>query len=105
MIEVHVRDADELSGVAGVLAKIGQDPGVDVPTRRAYVSVDDGSSRLMEALRALDQEGIAVEDISLRRPTLDEVFLALTGQPPETTTDSPEQPADVRRTDREAEAS
>ena len=46
----------------------------------------------MEALRVLDQEGIAVEDISLRRPTLDEVFLALAGKPAQTT-DSPEQPA------------
>jgi hypothetical protein len=46
----------------------------------------------MEALRALDQEGIAIEDISLRRPTLDEVFLALTGKPAQTT-DSLQQPA------------
>ncbi len=91
MIEVHVHDADDLPAVSGVLAKIGYGPRVDVPTRRAYVSVDNGSSRLMEALRVLDQEGIAVEDISLRRPTLDEVFLALTGKPAQTT-DSPEQP-------------
>jgi ABC-2 type transport system ATP-binding protein len=91
MIEVHVHDADDLPAVSGVLAKLGHDPRVDVPTRRAYVSVDNGSSRLMDALRVLDQEGIAVEDISLRRPTLDEVFLALTGKPAQTT-DSPEQP-------------
>ena len=45
----------------------------------------------MEALRVLDQQGITVEDVSLRRPTLDEVFLALTGKPAHTT-DSPEQP-------------
>jgi ABC-2 type transport system ATP-binding protein len=44
------------------------------------VAVNDGSSRLMDALRALDGHGIAVEDVSLRRPTLDEVFLALTGK-------------------------
>jgi len=91
MIEVHVHDAGDLPAVSGVLAKLGHDPRVDVPTRRAYVPVDNGSSRLMEALRVLDQEGIAVEDISLRRPTLDEVFLALTGKPAQTT-DSPEQP-------------
>jgi ABC-2 type transport system ATP-binding protein len=92
MIEVHVHDADDLPAVSGVLAKLGHDPRVDVPTRRAFVSADNGSARLMEALRVLDQEGIAVEDISLRRPTLDEVFLALTGKPAQTT-DSPEQPA------------
>jgi len=94
MIEVHVRDAGDLPAVCGVLARIGHDPRVNVPARRASVPADDGSARLMEALRALDQEGIAVEDISLRRPTLDEVFLALTGKAPETT-GSPGQPASV----------
>jgi ABC-2 type transport system ATP-binding protein len=92
MIEVHVRDADDLPAVSGVLAKIGHNPRADVPQRRAYVAVDDGSSRLMDTLRVLDQQGITVEDVSLRRPTLDEVFLALTGRPAQTT-DSPKQPA------------
>jgi ABC-2 type transport system ATP-binding protein len=91
MIEVRVRDAARLPAVSGVLARIGHDPRVDVPQRRAFVAVDDGSSGLMDALRVLDAHGIAVEDISLRRPTLDEVFLALTGKPAQTT-DSPEQP-------------
>jgi ABC-2 type transport system ATP-binding protein len=63
-----------------VLAKIGHDPRIDVPQHRAYVAVDDGSSRLLDALRALDSHDITVEDMSLRRPTLDEVFLALTGK-------------------------
>jgi daunorubicin resistance ABC transporter ATP-binding subunit len=94
MIEVHVHDADLLPAVSGVLGTIGHDLRVDVPTRRAFVSADDGSARLMEALRALDQQGLAVEDISLRRPTLDEVFLSLTGKPAQTT-NSPEQPASV----------
>lgn len=80
MIEVHVGDAGQLTAVCEVLAKIGQDTRADVPQQRAYVSVDDGSSRLMDALRALDQRGIVVEDVSLRRPTLDEVFLTLTGK-------------------------
>jgi ABC-2 type transport system ATP-binding protein len=35
----------------------------------------------MEAMRALDHVGAGVEDISLRRPTLDEVFLTFTGKP------------------------
>ena len=78
MIEVHVRAAGDLPAVSGVLATVGHDPQADVPTRRASVAVDDGSSRLMDALRRLDQQWITVEDISLRRPTLDEVFLSLT---------------------------
>jgi ABC-2 type transport system ATP-binding protein len=94
MIEVHVRDADHLPAVSGVLAKIGHDPRVDAPQHRAYVAVHDGSSRLMDALRALDSHGITVEDLSLRRPTLDEVFLSLTGNPAQIT-DSPQQPADA----------
>ena len=92
MIEVRVRDADDLAAVSGVLAMIGHDPRVDAPQHRAYVAVDDGSSRLMDALRALDQQGITVEDVSLRRPTLDEVFLSLTRRPAQII-DSPQQPA------------
>jgi ABC-2 type transport system ATP-binding protein len=78
VIEVHVRDADALSGVAAALSAVGRDPRVDPTTQRAAVAVDDGNRRLMEAVRALDHGGVAVEDISLRRPTLDEVFLTLT---------------------------
>ena len=92
MIEVHVRDVGHLPAVSGVLATIGHDPRVDVAARRAYVAVDGGSRRLMDALRALDAKGITVEDVSLRRPTLDEVFLALTGKPAQTT-GAPEQEA------------
>jgi ABC-2 type transport system ATP-binding protein len=94
VIEVHVRDAADLPAVSDVLAKLGHDPRVDVPTRRAYVPVDDGSGRLMDALRVLDSHGLIVEDVSMRRPTLDEVFLALTGKPAQST-DSPEQHADA----------
>jgi daunorubicin resistance ABC transporter ATP-binding subunit len=94
MIEVHVRDAADLPAVSAVLAGLGHDPRVDAPTRRAYVGVDDGSSRLMDALRILDQQGITVEDVSMRRPTLDEVFLTLTGKPAQTTA-TPKQPADA----------
>jgi ABC-2 type transport system ATP-binding protein len=80
VLEVHVRDADALSGVAAALSAVGRDPRVDPATQRAAVAVDDGNRRLLEAVRALDQGGVAVEDISLRRPTLDEVFLTLTGK-------------------------
>jgi ABC-2 type transport system ATP-binding protein len=80
VLDVHVRDSDALSSVAAVLATLGGDPRVDPATRRASVAVDDGTHRLLEAVRALDHVGVAVEDLSLRRPTLDEVFLTLTGK-------------------------
>ena len=35
----------------------------------------------MEALRAVEEAGVEIEDVALRQPRLDEVFLALTGQP------------------------
>ena len=39
----------------------------------------DGTARLADAIRAISERGIALDDIGLRRPTLDEVFLTLTG--------------------------
>jgi len=84
VIEVHVRDAEALPDVAAVLSAVGRDPRVDRATRRVSVAVDDGTRRLMEAMRALDHGGAGIEDISLRRPTLDEVFLTLTAKPADT---------------------
>jgi len=81
VIEVHVRDAEALPDVAAVLSAVGRDPRVDRARRRVRVAVDDGTRRLMEAMRVLDHGGAGVEDISLRRPTLDEVFLTLTAKP------------------------
>src|SRR5262249_56908126 len=81
VIEVPVRDAGALPAVAAVLSDAGGDPRVDPATRRVRVAVDDGTRRLLEAMRALDHGGAVIEDISLRRPTLDEVFLTLTAKP------------------------
>jgi ABC-2 type transport system ATP-binding protein len=47
--------------------------------RRVAVPVVDGSDRLAEAVRVLAERRLDIDDIGLRRPTLDEVFLALTG--------------------------
>jgi len=51
------------------------------------VPVSGGASRLGDALRRLDAEQIAVDDIGLRRPTLDDVFLSLTGHTAEADAD------------------
>jgi ABC-2 type transport system ATP-binding protein len=56
-------------------------PQVEAATRRVRIAVEAGPDRLRDALRSLEAAGAAVDDISLRPPTLDEVFLALTGQP------------------------
>ena len=64
----------------------GDQPTVDRATRRCSVAAPGGPELLPAVVRALDEAGIAVEDLTLRRPTLDEVFLALTGHTTETTT-------------------
>ncbi|REE95282.1 ATP-binding cassette domain-containing protein [Thermomonospora umbrina] len=62
-----------VAGATG--AEVECDPG----TRRLTAPVTDRVAALTEVARALDDAGIVVEDIALRRPTLDEVFLHLTG--------------------------
>ncbi len=82
------RSREDLARVAATLAALdhGQ-PQVEEATRRVSVAVEAGTERLREALRSLDAAGAAVDDISLRPPTLDEVFLALTGQSLENASD------------------
>ena len=53
---------------------------LDEHTRRITLPAPGGSAALVEAIRALDGAGIRIADIGLRRPTLDDVFLSLTGQ-------------------------
>jgi ABC-2 type transport system ATP-binding protein len=82
VVEVHVRDRDDLGRVADVLGRLdGGEPQIEEATRRVSVGVDVGTAPLQDALRALDAAGVVVDDIALRPPTLDEVFLTLTGQP------------------------
>jgi ABC-2 type transport system ATP-binding protein len=84
VVDVHVRDRDDLPLVAAALGRLGSRAGapqVEAATRRVAVSVDAGAGWLRDAVQALDATGVVVDDIALRPPTLDEVFLALTGQP------------------------
>ncbi len=63
----------------GVLAPIGlQAPVLDGMVVK--VNVTDGPARLLEALRALDQHGLVPSGVTLREPSLDDVFLSLTGE-------------------------
>jgi len=82
VVEVHARHRDHLGAVAEALGgTFGAQPHVDAATRRVTVGADDGGAGLTAALRSVEDAGIEIEDIALRQPTLDEVFLALTGQP------------------------
>ncbi|GAB7045694.1 daunorubicin resistance protein DrrA family ABC transporter ATP-binding protein [Catenuloplanes indicus JCM 9534] len=76
-LEVVIRDADVLAKAAAILG--AADPDVDPDTRRIRVPVTDRVGALIEAARALQDAGITVVDLGVHRPTLDEVFLHLTG--------------------------
>ncbi len=77
-LDVVLHDTADLDRAAAVLARVtGADTETDA--RRVGAPVADRVSALTETARALQEAGVAVEDIALRRPTLDEVFLHLTG--------------------------
>jgi ABC-2 type transport system ATP-binding protein len=79
-LELVVASATDLQIVARVLSEVGSgEPTVDEHTRKVDVLVDGGTKALIEALRRLDAQGVVVQDIALHRPTLDDVFLSLTG--------------------------
>lgn len=79
-IEVHLNDATDIPFVEGVLARHGgSDVTVEAATRHLSVAAGDGSEKLFGVFRELDEAGIAVDDFGMRRPTLDDVFLRLTG--------------------------
>jgi ABC-2 type transport system ATP-binding protein len=81
-IDVVVRSADDLPAAAGVVGRAaGADADVDRDTRRVSAPVRDRVAALTDVVRALDDADIGAEDIAVRRPTLDEVFLRLTGRP------------------------
>jgi ABC-2 type transport system ATP-binding protein len=78
-LDVVVGDPARLSDAAGVLDRITGGTAEVVPDdRRISVAVGDGRVALTAIVRELDRAGVPVDDIALRRPTLDEVFLRLT---------------------------
>jgi ABC-2 type transport system ATP-binding protein len=79
-IEVIVHDRNEITRAVALLARDCEgDCSVDEHTRRITVPAKGGAQTLTQVLRDLDEAGIAIDDIGLRRPTLDDVFLTLTG--------------------------
>jgi ABC-2 type transport system ATP-binding protein len=81
MVELHTADVATMERAAAVLGALGVgEPQTDAATRRCSLAAPGGAKLLPVVVRALDEAGVAVEDIALRRPTLDEVFLALTNR-------------------------
>ena len=77
-IDVHVTEASQVKRAAAVLDDLGE-PVLDEEEQRISLPVTKGSSALADVVRRLDDADIAIVDLALRRPTLDDVFLTLTG--------------------------
>jgi ABC-2 type transport system ATP-binding protein len=79
-IEVTVDHAEQVSEAAAIMAReSGVDPHIEHESRRITMPAIEGARQLIQVVRGLDDANIHVEDIGLRRPTLDDVFLTLTG--------------------------
>ena len=79
-IEVVVHDRDSIEAATGILRRHGiGETALDSHTRKITVPADGGASTLVAIVRDLGEQGIKIDDVALRRPTLDDVFLSLTG--------------------------
>jgi ABC-2 type transport system ATP-binding protein len=83
VVEVVVAEAARIPDAVRVLTDLaGGSPTVDDHVRRVSVTIKDGrpaAGVLIATLRELDAEAVGVHDVAVRRPTLDDVFLTLTG--------------------------
>ena len=77
-LEVHLEEDTDAERAIAALAEMSEErPSLDDHTVRAPVRRRSGV--IAEAVRRLDDADVCIEDIALRRPTLDDVFVALTG--------------------------
>jgi ABC-2 type transport system ATP-binding protein len=94
VLEFTVVDRSQVSRAVNAMATLSDaPPRLDDHTKRVSVRVGNrGSQALVEAVRQLDAAHVETEDLALRRPSLDDVFLAVTGR-----TADDEQATDTRR--------
>lgn len=79
-IEVVLSEPPQIADAQVLLAPVATgEIQVDEHTRRLVIPTDAGSAGLIRIIRALDERSIGIDDIALRRPTLDDVFVYLTG--------------------------
>lgn len=84
-LEVTIRDRTRLADAEELMARLGTSPQNDLERRTFAVSADLGVATLTAALHAFEEAGIELDDVGLRRPTLDDAFLTLTGRTTEET--------------------
>ncbi|WP_049570798.1 ATP-binding cassette domain-containing protein [Streptomyces sp. SBT349] len=80
VVEVVVHDREHIERAEEVLRRLGDgETSLVTHTRKLSVPAAGGAKLLAEVIRELDGRGIEIDDIGLRRPTLDDVFISLTG--------------------------
>ena len=95
-IEVRLERPEQAGEALAALAELaGDSPSTDDGVVR--VPVRDREGAIAAAVRNLDAKQISIDDIALRRPTLDDVFLTLTGRPPEPEDGEEEDPDTAER--------
>jgi ABC-2 type transport system ATP-binding protein len=96
-VEVVVHASEQISPAREVLLGFGKgDVAIAEHTRKLTVPVTGGAKLLAEVIRELDIRGVEIDDIGLRRPTLDDVFISLTGHAAETEAGENGAPEDTR---------
>jgi daunorubicin resistance ABC transporter ATP-binding subunit len=82
VLEVSAARGGDLDRLVALVTGLGSGPPVaDVRAQRVTVPTRDGVATLLAAARRIEESRIPVSDLGLRRPSLDEVFLTLTGTP------------------------
>ena len=82
VLEARVRDPKDMARAAELLGALGEgQPRANPDQQTLSLATKGGTSLLIEAGRRFEQECITLDDLGIRRPSLDDVFLALTGAP------------------------
>ncbi len=84
-LEVQLEDGADPTVAAGALASMSDEPPI-VEGAVVKLSVLEHRGAIVQAVRRLSEAGVGVDDLALRRPTLDDVFLSFTGHPCEEAT-------------------
>ena len=97
MLEARVTDPSDLDRAAALLAEVGDSPPrIDRDQQLVAIPTPGGTTLLLAAGRRFEEQRIALDDLGIRRPSLDDVFLSLTGAraTPGAGHGSPEPPAE-----------
>ncbi len=79
-VEIVVRTPDQIGQAELALRPLASgEAATDTDARSVTIPVAGGTGTLLSAIRALDAAGVELDDVALRRPTLDDVFMSLTG--------------------------